>query len=103
MVCELYHDKKNTAGTMKVNFTKIGKIREGAHVGEKGRICFGHGKFEIPVRIQVDLLSRQLEICLQFRGEIRIGDIHLGKNELMHVIHLEWCLEHSKTYKRCLL
>ena len=41
-----------------VTFTNTGKIREEAHMGEKGRLCLAHDKFEIPnLDIQVNLLS----------------------------------------------
>ena len=38
---------------MKVPVTKIGKTGEGGYVGVEGRICFGYGKFEILIEIQV--------------------------------------------------
>lgn len=61
-----------------VTFTKTGKTREGAHVGEKGRLCLAHDKFEIPnLDIQVNLLSRQLEILVCNSGEIYGLEIYI--------------------------
>ena len=49
-----------------VTFTKTVKIREEAHVGEKGRLCLAHDKFEIPnLDIQVNLLSASAAKSLQ--------------------------------------
>ena len=63
-----------------VTITKTGKIREGAHVVEKGRFCLSHDKFEIPnLDIQINLLSRQLEILVSSSGEIYGLEIYIWR------------------------
>lgn len=44
---------------------------------ENPELCYGHVKFEYLLNIQIELLSRQLNVHLELRGTILAGDKNL--------------------------
>lgn len=63
---------------MELSLNKIGKTSEGEDLGEKSRVgCCTKVRFGFLLVIQVRVLSRLLDKCLEFRN-IQTRDINLG-------------------------
>lgn len=68
-----------------VAFTGMEKIRgEMAMLGQNQQFCFLHGDFKISANTGIyynlytrEYASRQLDICLEFRKEVRSRSVHL--------------------------